>query len=433
MSKKTIQFIVGAVLVSTMLAFAGEEHRAQIEAEEQALLLKAQAFELHIQDLRAQSLEHEAQAKALQAEALRVEIEMRREIETHKIHIEMAAAEVEVQQILAEARHLGEEGHHEEAHELEAQAERQAAALNQRRRVMEEHELDQERQRSGHLREKAEAAKREGRPDEAHHLWTEAEAVEKRLAHALERREKRTHIEEMERKVHHMFQEAEELERQGRRDKAHALRAQAEELAQEVHAHMRNAEGSALEQAEREIMELRAQSERAEKEGRIEEAKQLWKQAAHMEEELKAHMHEHERHAPLPHMHERLQELQEAIEIAARQGREREVEELREEARELEREMHGHEREMEVHELEQKMEHLHHAAEEAQERGQGEKAQGLRHEAERIESKLREMNGEHGHHEGGEETEGLRREIETLHKQIGELHEVVEHLKRERR
>ena len=228
MEKRMIKFVVGIILVSTIVAFAGAEERAHIEAEKHALMLKAQEFELHIQQLRVQALEHEAQAKALQAEAARVELEMRREIETHKTRIEMAAAEVEVQQMFAESRHLREKGHHEEAHKLDAQADHRAAELKQRMRAHEERELGLESQKIGHLREKAEAAKREGRREEAHHLWAEAEAMEKRLGHALEQREKQMHVEEMELKIHHMFNEAEELKRRGHGEEAHKLHAQAE-------------------------------------------------------------------------------------------------------------------------------------------------------------------------------------------------------------
>ncbi len=111
MKKRMIRLVVAAILVSAVPVCAGDEERAHIEREKHALMLKAQEFELHIQELRAQSLEHEAQAKALQAEAARVEIAMRREIETGKARIEMAAAELKIHHMFKEAEELEKHGH----------------------------------------------------------------------------------------------------------------------------------------------------------------------------------------------------------------------------------------------------------------------------------------------------------------------------------
>ena len=109
----------------------------------------------------------------------------------------------------------------------------------------------------------------------AKQLHTEAARLEVHLHAELEKHKVRFEIAEAKQKTHKMLEEAEHLEQQGHIDEARRLRFHAEDMAEKLHARMVEAEEKDLEQMDREIAKLRAASEKAEREGQIDEAERL--------------------------------------------------------------------------------------------------------------------------------------------------------------
>ena len=322
----SLRHIVVLGLLCSGFAVAADEAHWNLEQVKQRLMLEMEETEVRINQMRIEAMEHEALAKRLQAEAARLELQMRREIQGRKRQLELAAAEVEVHGLLREAEHLESRGHH---------------------------------------------------------------------------------------------------------DKAHELRAKAEGIEKMVHARRSAGEGGEerdLHRTEREIDELRERSGIAEREGRIEEAKQLWERADRLAGEIHRHHEPHERHEHMDRMHGRMRDLGRAIEEAEREGRERAVDELREEAEALEREMHEHGRATEHEHLEQEIHRLHQGAERAEERGRGDEADRLRREAKELEHRLDDT-ADANREEEEHEDESLRDELNELREQMADMRRLIEDLR----
>ncbi len=274
----------------------------------------------------------------------------------------------------------------------------------------------------------------------AKQLAAEAAGLELQMHREVTRRKRDLEMAETEMKVDKMFAEAEQLERHGHHDEAHALHAKAEDIARMLHEQMRKQQERDLHQMELEIDELRELSNQAEKEGRIEEAKQAWRRADQLSEELHRHLEEREQQEEMGHMHARLGELGQAIDEAHKKGRERVVDELHEEAEALEREIHERERHMDMENTEREIHRLLEQAEQAEQQDRGDDADELRHEAGRLEDRLSDIAGEHRDEdedrndndededddEDWDDEDEDEDDDESLHDEVNELREQME-------
>lgn len=281
----------------------------------------------------------------------------------------------------------------------------------------------------------------------AKQLAAEAAGLELQMHREVERRKRDLELAATEIKVDQMFAEVEQLEKHGHRDEAHNLHVKAKAMAEMLHAQRQAQEEQHLHRVKREIDELRERSEIAEREGRIEEAKQAWRRADQLAKEVHRDLAEREQHAEIEHMHARLGELGRAMEEAERTGRQRALDELREEAEGLEHEIHERERNMELEGMERKMHRLLEHAEQAEHQDRGDEADELRQEAEHLKERLAAVAREHrdghededwgdededeGHDEDRdddheEEDESLRDELDDLREQISDMREMME-------
>ncbi len=226
----------------------------------------------------------------LRAEAEELENLLRRELgqEEKPHHAEgPEAIEREIHGLLEKAEHLHREGMADRAHELRRQAEEMKADLHEHHRHAEEDEIAEVKERIIHLRELAGEAEKRGHLEKAKQLWEESKHLEGELKREVEERDADRHGGEMEEKIHHMLQEAEELERHGHKDEAHQLRNKAEKMIAEIHKHhQRPAEEDELEKMEMEIRELRELARHEKAAGRGEKAEAISREA----EELKNHL-----------------------------------------------------------------------------------------------------------------------------------------------
>jgi hypothetical protein len=267
-------------------------------------------------------------------------------------------------------------------------------------------EIEQTQARIGQMR--VEAMEHEAM---AKQLAAEAAALELQMHQEVERLKRYLELAATEIKVEQMFAEVEQLEKHGHLDEAHNLHAKAEGMAERLHAQRKEQEEQGLHQMELEIDELRERSNDAEREGRIEEAKHLWKQADRLLGNLRGHLEHREQRTHMEHMHARLGELDQAMKEAQRRGQDRAVEELHEEMRGLEGEIHERERMMEMERMEQEIHRLHEHAEEAEVQDRGDEADKLREEAKHIEHTLHSIaRGHREDHEGEDEDEHWDRE-----------------------
>ncbi|MCP4456323.1 MAG: hypothetical protein GY809_33100 [Planctomycetes bacterium] len=298
------------------------------------------------------------------------------------------------------------------------------------------HEVEETQARIGQMR--VEALEHEAM---AKQLAAEAAGLELQMHQEVERRKRNLELAGTEIKVDQMLAEVEQLEKQGHHDEAHRLHAKAEGMAERLHGQRQEQEERDLRKMELEIDELRERSNQAEGEGRIEEAKHLWKQADRLLENLRGHLEHREQRAHMEQMHARLGELGRAMEEAQRKGQERAVEALREAAEGLEREIHERERHMEMERVEQEIDRLHEHAEEAEIQGRGDEADKLREEAEHMEHRLHSMARGHGedhedddedehwdHDDDEDEDESLRDEVNDLREQMAHMRELMEEI-----
>ena len=200
MAMTNSRHLVVVAMLCSGLACADDEARNNLEQEKHGLMLEIEETEVRINQMRIEAMEHEALAKRLQAEAAKLELQMRREIQGRKRQLELAAAEVEVHGLLKEAERLEKRGHHDKAHELRAKAEGMAKMVHVRRAGEEggeERDLHQREREIDELRERSEMAEREGRFEEAKQLWERAYRLAEELHRHHEPHERHGHMDRM--------------------------------------------------------------------------------------------------------------------------------------------------------------------------------------------------------------------------------------------
>ncbi len=273
---------------------------------------------------------------------------------------------------------------------------------------------------------------------QARQLRTEAARLNLHIRTEMNRRQANLERAEAEKKLHQMFKEAEQLKKQGHIDEAHKLHAHAVKM----YAQMRQGQQRGLEGMERTIAVLREASQRAEKDGQIDKAKRLWGESENLAEELERRTEGRQREEHMHTIHTRMRKLAQALERAEREGNERLADILREEMGNLEKQLHQNERCTEAEHIKQEIHQLLAEAEKAEEKGRGDKADAMRHEAEQLKRHLHELCEECSNEECDKKCEDdenderddsneLWEKIESLHRQLAELNEAVEHLRNE--
>jgi len=242
-----------------------------------------------------------------------------------------------------------------------------------------------------HIREKIRRLDRlaDEAQERSNRLRAEAAELEGRLRRELERQKeepRRQGPEAIERKIHEMLEKAEHMEREGMIDKARILRREAEKLADGLRRHQRDRE---LAEMKERIAHLRELAARAKKEGDMEKARDLWEESRHLENRLKRRIEQEHRH-------------KEAVEREFALTKERIV-------------------------------HLRRMSGEAERTGDIEKAKRLWAEAEELKRHLSEGIEERryradGHDDDGEELEEMRGQLERLRDEVNKLREIVEML-----
>ena len=269
MSNSAIKSALGIVLVLSAATAVGEREHRRTEEEKKMLIRRVEAIKVKIEQLRLEALDHEAQAKALQAEAARLELQLRREIEEHKVGFEMAEAQAKIHQMLAEAEHLEEQGHAAEADKLRATAEDLAAKMHAHMGKRQEKVFEEMDREIAKLREQSKRAEEEGRLDESRRLWKEADQLAEELERQIRAVEQPEPIDKMHGRMRELARAIEEADRKGRGREADKLREEARELERQMHGLERSME---TERLAREVDQLHAAAAEAEDRGDMDKA-----------------------------------------------------------------------------------------------------------------------------------------------------------------
>jgi hypothetical protein len=261
------------------------------------------------------------------------------------------------------------------------------------------------------------------------------------VANADEEYARRMHeVEQMRLEVEKLHLEAMEHELKARQLRMEAARINLRVRAETLHARRQREQRRDIEMTQRRISELRVASERAEKDGQVDKAKHLWNESKHLAEELERRTEGRQREEYMSQMHMRRKKLTKALERAEHEGNERLMGMLQKEAENLEREIHEHERDTKAEHLEREIHQLLAAAKKAEEKGMGDHADAMRREAEQLQQHLCELCEECPNDECDKKCEQnednerdnsdeLWEKIESLHRQLAELNEVVELLR----
>lgn len=289
-------------------------------------------------------------------------------------------------------------------------------------------EFMQIREKITHLNRKAE----EGQ-NEVNRVRAEAEKLENRLRRELEQMNKpdKPHkMEEAERKTQEMFEKAAHLEREGMERQAWEVRAQAEKMAQELHNHHMEMQEKELAKMKEHIVHLRELSEQAEKKGKIDEAKQLWRESEEIEAALKREFANRKSQNKIEQMHREIKELLGAAERAERAGNGDKADNLRREAEELEMRIDEIARNKQLEEMENEIRNLRELAENEESKGHHDKAHAIAGEAEQLKRHLLEIIKDREHEDHGEDEEiNMKKELEGLRHEVNKLREIVEDLR----
>ena len=285
MSKRVIISVIGLIITLGMVSIAGEEDSRRIEEEKNAMIREIEQIQVRIEHLRLEAMEHELRAKQLQTEAARLEIQMRAETKKFKAHYEVAETERKVHQMFKEAEQLERRGHIDEAHRLRAHAEEIAGKIHAQMRQEQQRDLERMERNIGKLREASERAEKDGQIDRAKRLWDESEHLAEELERRIEGREREELMGMMHARMRELGEAIEKAEREGYERKADELREEANDLEREIHERERAMEAEHLEQ---EIHQLLAAAEEAEEQDKGDKADAM----RHEAEQLERRLHE---------------------------------------------------------------------------------------------------------------------------------------------
>ena len=201
-------------------------------------------------------------------------------------------------------------------------------------------------------------------------LRAEAKELERAISGRLKDRDRGFHAEAMHEKLLRMRDQAERAQMDGRREEAREIQKGIDMLAGEI-------EKAQIHQTEMQIEKLERQAHEAEQRGEGEQARKLWARIEKIGRVLRRDRGDREGPERLEMMHREHGELREAAERAEREGRYDEAHRIGEKAEMLARELGERERQMErrrVEEVDRKVASLEREAREAERRGEGEQA-----------------------------------------------------------
>ncbi len=234
----------------------------------------------------------------------------------HRIEIDMASlrldrAEEELRGMFEKADRLAEKGRDEEAREIHRAADKKAAVLKKKRMEIDRRRMELIKKRIHGLHAAARRAKEEGREDEARDLAAEAEQIDHHLRREMEERTFFAEIDRMRSRFRRMLKEADDLEKNGHVDEAERLRREAADLECEIDRRMAARE---REHAEREMRDLRAAAEERQRAGEHEKADQLRREAAEIARDREERRPREHAGAPAGELHREIEHLRRQVE-----------------------------------------------------------------------------------------------------------------------
>jgi hypothetical protein len=330
----------------------------------------------------------------------------------------IASMEHKIQSLLDEADRLKEQGRLEEAESLRNRAESLAARLEDHMRTLEEKELERTKHWIQELIRSAEEARAAGKEKEAQIALTEAAKLENWLVRERDERMLARTVEEHERKIRELHENAEILEGRGEFEEAARQFEEARAVERKLQQMLRDLGDRKLNRISEDLVTLRNRAKEAEQRGNQAEAANLWSRAEEIERELIREKSRMEFQAQLDKEHRAIEAIFEEAESAEREGDQERAEDFRRKGEEFQRQMevmiYSAEREDRMRELD----HLRLAMEKAAAEGRLEEARALGQKVKELAESTHEM----------EEKKQQTRE-EMLAREVAALREEVKFLR----
>jgi len=309
----------------------GDRERKIVEAKKRIAQLRDMAHE-------AEARGEGEKAERFMAEAEEIERAIKREFEQRERPGNIDGLRRELAELKEAAAHAEREGQHDRAAELHQRAKRLAAEVEGGRGGDRERKIVEAKRRIGQLRDMAHEAKARGEGEKAERLMAEAEEIERALRRELEHGEKRPQIDNMRREIGELERAAEQARQRGQGEMAERFMAEAEEIERALRREVEDREkGPDIENIRRKIAELADAAERAERDGRREEAAELRERAQDLAMQIDRNAHRGESGK----IEREIRELHAMAERAEAAGNRDKAEAIMREARELERHLRG--------------------------------------------------------------------------------------------
>jgi len=238
-----------------------------------------------IERLRAMAREAEERARRFRAEAEELERQLPRELEPGPPPEHMEEMHAKLTELNEAARRAKAEGRHDEAAELHEEATRIAEEIETRARKRQDRVPPELAQRLEELHLMAGQAKERGEFDKADQLLAEAEEIERELRSRPERTKAPPHLEDIERRLAEFKETAQRAEREGRHEEAARIRDEAHKFAMEVEKAARR---DKMAEVGRQIDHLNAMAAEAKKAGQHEKAKGILREAKELQRRQKS-------------------------------------------------------------------------------------------------------------------------------------------------
>lgn len=201
-----------------------------IDGKELEMIRNFEQTREKVEKLRVMAREAEEKANNFRAEAEELQRNLEREFELPPAAGQMEPMYAEIAELKEVAERAQREGQPEKAAELREKANRMAKEIAIHKRELGEGKRIEIKEQLGRLEKMVREAEERGEKDKAGNLRDQAEELKRGLKRELKQQEKKAPIKDMPGKLTELIKAAERAEREGRPDEAAELRREAEKL-----------------------------------------------------------------------------------------------------------------------------------------------------------------------------------------------------------
>jgi len=201
-----------------------------IDGKELTMLRKFEQAREKIEKLRVMAREAEEKARQFMAEAEELQRNMEREFELPPAAPQMEQMNAKLTELKEAAERAEQEGQHDKAAQLREKAKGMAKEIEIHQQELQEGKRIEPKEQLGRLEKMAREAEERGEKDKARNLRAEAKKLERDFAREPGQRERAGQIKEVQARLAELREAAQRAQREGRLDEATELRKEAEEL-----------------------------------------------------------------------------------------------------------------------------------------------------------------------------------------------------------